>query len=424
MKLEDLNISSHTGIDPCGRVFFYEGRVLRAINPDAEEWVREFLSSELYSKLAKNGWFVKTWIIDDVQLDGYPLIVESERVYACQWQLLTFEQLRDIGILAVKINALCNQYGWVLVDVFFTNFGLRDGQICYFDLGGFSHKGERPELVQFFARWKNLRLISFGNGTLAKYAKEGFEIGYNDAMLPAIRTELDDYLDLHVFHAQGMKYNVYRKRTKPAIFSIRTRLAHLVINGINRLAERLSKKPYPWRLLYVEPAHKLTEQDFERLTPYYQGYTNVKYLSNDIIKYFMNQNDNSKNQLKSLMLYGEYRIEDIELLRNSYNGQIWVCSPLQPYTDSIYREIKKHKINVGVLSYNFSYDTLHDNEKIIELGIDGLLCHNRSLSKNVIVKDPSYVLRKMVKYFNQVYMEYEGTFYVYIKDNKILKKYN
>ena len=421
MKIEDLNISSLTGADPCGRLFFYQGRVLRAINPKAEQWVREFLASELYGKLVKNGWLVRMWIVNDIDIEGYSLIVESEKVYACQWQLLTFEQLRDIGICALKVNSLCKQYGWVLSDIFFTNFGLKNGQICYFDLGGLSRVGEKPELIQFFARWKKLRLISIGMSTLAKKSTESAEPAYNDALYPAIQTNLDDYLEIFVFHMNGKKYNVYRKRSKPALFSIRTRFAHYLINCINRITECVTKKQYPWRLMYVEPEFKLTEHDFERLTPYYHGYADIAYEGNDIIKYFINQINSTNSQPKSIMLYGEYRIEDIEQLRNSYDGQIWVCSPLQPYTDLIYKEINARRINVGVLSYNLNYNTISDNEKIVELGLDGILCHSLDLSNYIVAIEPSYILRKLVKYFNQVYMEYEGICNTYVKENMIFK---
>ena len=319
------------------------------------------------------------------------------------------------------MNALCKQYGWVLSDVFFTNFGLKNGKICYFDLGGFSHKGERPELVNFFARWEKIRLMSLGMSSLAKNAKEWLKPAYNDALYPAIQTGLDDYLDMHVFHIPGMKYNVYRKRTKPAIFSIRTRYAHAVINGINRLASRYTKKSYPWRLLYLEPAHKLTEKDFERLKPYYQGYTDIVFEDNDIIMCFINQISRTDSQPKSIMLYGEFRIEDIEQLRNSYEGMVWVCSPLLPYTDIIYKEIKARRINVGVLSCNLDYNTIQDNEKIIELGFDGLLCHSSSIKGVLINREPSCMLGKLVKYFNQIYMVDEGTFNSYVKVNKIFK---
>ena len=405
MKLEDINISLHTGGDSCGKVFFYKERVLRAISPQSEQWVREFLASELYGKLVEEGWFVKTWIVDDVQLDGHPLIVESERVYACQWQLLTFEQLRDICVHAIKINALCKQYGWVLSDIFFTNFGLKNGQICYFDLGGFSRIGKQPELKRFIEKWERLRLMSLGMTTLARNSREWLKPANNDALYPVIRTKLDEYLELFVFHPFGKKYNVYRKKSKPAIFSIRTRFAHSVINGINRIAELISKKPYPWRLFYVEPAFTLTEKDFERIIPYYCGYTDVKYEDNGIIKYFINQISSADDKPKSIMLYGEYRIEDIELLRQAYQGQIWVCSPLLPYTDSIYKEIRERRIDIGVLSYNFSYNTIQDNEKIIELDLDGLLCHviNLPIASNI-----SNLLGKMRKYFKQVYVDYGG----------------
>ena len=421
MRIEDVNISPHIGLDQCGRVFFYQGRVLRAINPQAEQRVHEFLESELYTKLVENSWFIKTWIIDDVQLDGYPLIVESEKVYACQWQLLTFKQLKDSAILAIKINSLCKQYGWVLCDDWFNNFGQKDGQIVYFDLGGFLKKGERTELIDVTINWKVLRLMSLGLSTLAKSTSPWLDAAYNAFLLPNVHSILDEFLEI-LYHPSGWKYYVYRKKSKPAIFSIRSQFAHVLINSINRLAARFTQKPYPWRLLYVEPAFELSEQEFESLSPYYQGHADIEYLGNDVITCLISQISSLDSQPKSIMLYGEFCIEDIELLRQVYKGGIWVCSPLLPYTDHLFKEISERRINVGVLSYNFCFNTIHDNEKIIELDIDCLLCHSSSITGISESTEPSYFLSKLANYFNQAYIESNGICEKYVKFNKVFIK--
>ena len=414
MKLENLNISNHTNGDPCGRVFFYEERVLRAINPEAEQLVREFLASELYRILVENGWFVKTWIVDDVQLEGYPLIVESERVYACQWQLLTFEQLRDISIFIFKIHEICNRHGWAFWDDGLNNFGLKNGQLTYLDLGGI-YKG-CINISSLERNWKILRLMSLGMISLAKSTRVRTEVSYNDYLLPAIQPKLDDYLEF-LIHPLGKKYTVYRKQSRPPIFSFRTRFTHALINKANRFVERITKKPYPWRLFYVKP-DKLNERDFERITPYYDKYTDIEYVSNDVIEYFIEHSEKPH----SIMLYGEYSIEDIERLRDSYHGRIWICSPLQPYTDKIYNEINIRKLDIGILSYNLCSNAICDNEKIIELGINGLLCHKFSISSISQLHESAYGIGKFARYFDQIYLEEDGICSKYIKDNKIFKK--
>lgn len=420
MKLEELNISSHTGIDECGRVFFYNGRVLRAINPQAEKWVQEFLASELYNRLVENGWFVKTWIINDIQIDGCPLVLESEEVYACQWQLLTFSQLKDASILALKINALCNQYGWALFDDWFNNFGLKDGQLIYFDLGGFFKKGERllPELTDLVIECKVLRLMSLGMSSLAKSTKPWPEADYNETLYPPSRTKLDDFLDT-IFHPFVREYIVYRKKSKPAILKFKSKFFLALVNHINKIAESITKKSYPWRLFYVEPRYHLTESDFSNIRPYYADRLPMEFVNGDIIRHFISNDSN--RYMCSILLYGEYCVEDLTKLREFFMGKIWLCSPYLTYSDYIYEEIRRRKLNIGILSYNFCFNTIHDNEKIMELGIDCLICHSSSIAGISQASEPTYFLGKFSKYFDKVFLENHGKYERYIKENRVFR---
>ena len=422
MRIEELQISSHTGIDACGRVFFHNGRVLRAINPQSEKWVQEFLASNLYKELEERGWFVKSWIAKDIKVEGYPLIIESEKVYACQWQLLTFSQLRDASILAIIINKLCNQYGWALFDDWFNNFGLKDGQILYFDLGGFFKIGQRqlPELTDLVIERKVLQLKSLGMNSLANITKPWPDADYNEALLPLNKSKLDEYL-VTIFHPMVEEYTVYRKKSRPALFKVKTLVSLNLINWINNLAKFITKKTYPWNLLYVVPKYKLSEQDFENIKPYYSKEVNLLYFPDDAIKYFQQCDKSLKNEMHKIMVYGEYSVEDLESLRRSFDGEIWLCSPHLPYTDYIYSQIKVRKIDIGIISYNFCYNTIHDNEKIIELGIDCLLCPILSIATLSEAEDPTYILGKLSKYFNKVILENNGSCTKYIKENKIFK---
>lgn len=421
MKIEDLNISSHTGIDECGRVFFHKGRVLRAINPHAENWVREFLSSDLYCKLIEKGWFVRTWVVDDIKIDDFSLILESERVYACQWQLLTFSQLKDTSILAIKINTLCNQYGWALFDDWFNNFGLKNGQLIYFDLGGFFKIGQRqlPELTDQVIEWKIIRLMSLGMGSLAKSIKPWPEANNNDSLYPTSHSKLDDLLEA-TFHPIVAEYTVYRKKSKPAIFRFKSLFSLTLIHRINRIAERITKKSFPWRLLYIEPAYQLTDLNFKNIIPHYANKTDIEYLDGDIIRYFISNNNLIKS-LHSILIYGEYHLADLEKISVAFGGKIWICSPSLIYTDYIYEKIKRRQLNIGVLSYNFCFNTIHDNEKIMELGVDCLLCHSSSIAGISEANEPTYFLGKLSNYFNHVFLENHGKYERYIKEKRIFQ---
>lgn len=403
MKIEDLNISSHTGIDPCGRVFFYQERVLRAISPQAEQLVREFLTSELYGKLVDNGWCVKMWVINDIQVEGYPLIIESEKVQVCSWQLLTFTQLKDCCILALKIQSLCDIYGWSFHDDGWHNYGVKEGRCMYFDIGGFCKKDKtniqfRPQ-IHAHVNWKKLRLMSDGLFAIARL-RVGSE--YNDRLMPNYQSPALMFTS-RICQPIIKSYQVFRKMSKPAIFVIRFRISLMLLLQLNKFVRIIAHKPQTWNFFTIIPTYKkMKEDDYNAIVPYYTEDKDIKYQSFDV-KNLLNQYNSYLDIVNSIMLYGEFYIDDIIFIRKHFQGTMWICSPCLPYTDLIFKEIRDQRMDIGVIAYDF-HNLEADGAKIAELGIDALISHIDRLRDLSMIDEPNSYLWQLSRYFETVYL--------------------
>ena len=124
-------------VDPGSRVFSIGNRVFRAFNQSRAKEALDFLHSELYAKLLKEGKIVRTWETDDVLLPDYPVILEHEFITCTPSQWMPFEQLKDILVFHFEIDAMCKPYGYGIRDIGYDNVMLRNGKLCFIDFGSF-----------------------------------------------------------------------------------------------------------------------------------------------------------------------------------------------------------------------------------------------------------------------------------------------
>ncbi len=152
--------------DDVGRVFWWKGRIFRAINKDKEKQTRELLNNGLIDELVKKNMIPKTWETN-FKLNDYDLILEHEKIkrviYPYEW---SFEMLKDAAILVLKLNQISEKYGFETKDSHGYNILFDNTTPKFVDFGSFVKKegiAWRNKQGFYENYYYNLRLWADGN---------------------------------------------------------------------------------------------------------------------------------------------------------------------------------------------------------------------------------------------------------------------
>lgn len=219
--------------DDVGRVFLWQGRLMRGIRHEYVEAVDELLSSGLLQALAADGLFpgVKK---TEFQLAGFGLILEHERVpvvtYPYEW---SFSMLKEAAVVMLRVNQIARDFGYQTKDGHGYNILFHGSRPVFIDLGSFievqpGHTGWQgyEEFLRFF--YYPLKLWFDGNEFLAQRVLSG-------AMLPLMPH--DSYL-------------AYRRPfTRYLNGRLRLRLARLplLLNRVSSVPKEDVKRLWPGR---------------------------------------------------------------------------------------------------------------------------------------------------------------------------------
>lgn len=128
--------------DLVGRIFFYNGKVLRAIYKESCDHITNLLNSGLISELVEQKLFPKTEIANYYLSEKYPMIIEHEKIQTLslpyEW---SFEMLKDAAIATIKVNNISNKYGYKIHDCHASNIMFKDNRPMFVDLGSFVKSG-------------------------------------------------------------------------------------------------------------------------------------------------------------------------------------------------------------------------------------------------------------------------------------------
>lgn len=131
---EALRLEPSSVVDQVGKVFHYRERVFRAISPGYADFVHESLDLA-----SARGWYeqglVRSWATD-YRLDGYPLVIEHERVpfvtLRGEW---TGEGLREAALCLLRLNLTLVRDGYCLKDAHPWNLLFEGPRPCFVDWG-------------------------------------------------------------------------------------------------------------------------------------------------------------------------------------------------------------------------------------------------------------------------------------------------
>lgn len=132
----DLTFAQSSIVDPIGKVFFHGGRVFRAIKDEhAGSLCRELLGERWIGEAFDAG-LVKTWIPEDVSVDGAALVLEHERVaFTSVPAEFTSGMLWEAARTTVRVGAVLARHGYFVKDAHPWNVLFSRGHAQFVDFG-------------------------------------------------------------------------------------------------------------------------------------------------------------------------------------------------------------------------------------------------------------------------------------------------
>lgn len=133
---EEISFSGLSLVD-IGRVFWWQGRVFRAIPPAATPLVEKLFRCGLVDRLVSAGLLVGSRLTD-YQLEGFGLVIEHDVVpvptYPREW---SFTMLKDAALVVLALNDIARDFGFQTLDCHAYNVMFSNGKAVYVDLGSF-----------------------------------------------------------------------------------------------------------------------------------------------------------------------------------------------------------------------------------------------------------------------------------------------
>lgn len=169
----DVTYSPLSLVDQNGRVFFWRGRVLRAVPAAAAELMQARFASGVVEKCVSRG-LMPGARITGLRLPGAALVVEHERIpvvtYPYEW---SYGMLQAAAAAVLEINEIVNAAGWELADCHPFNVLFDGARPKFVDLGSLMPRrpGDRGWIaIEEFVRSYDyaLRLWQPGAGFLAR----------------------------------------------------------------------------------------------------------------------------------------------------------------------------------------------------------------------------------------------------------------
>jgi len=147
LKIKDIAFSKDSVCDTFGRVFFYQDKIYRLINNSHISDCLELINSELFKKLTDLSYIVKTEIVSDFKIESYDLILQHQKVSDNQPNEWSFLMYKDAALLILKINNICNEYGYELKDAHPYNVVFNNGTPIFIDIGSIQKRGNNESWI-------------------------------------------------------------------------------------------------------------------------------------------------------------------------------------------------------------------------------------------------------------------------------------
>lgn len=154
--------------DSYGSVFLYDGRVFRGFYPEFENTVNDILQSQWFRELMTDGKFPKTWI-SDIEFEGFPLVLEHERIKCIPPVAWTFSQLCDSAVFTAELLEHIKKSGAHCPDLAIYNITIKGKRFIFFDFSSFIfYDSDNEGIIRLFLTNRPTFTFIFESGLLGR----------------------------------------------------------------------------------------------------------------------------------------------------------------------------------------------------------------------------------------------------------------
>jgi len=152
-------------LDPIGRVFEYKCRVFRGIYKEKIDYVKGIFDCGLYQNLFDEGLLVYT-SFTKYRNNNFPLILEHEKLVTTLPTEWTYSMLKDSALTILKVNNICNKYGYELGDAHPYNILFKGSNPLWIDLGSIVPISRKWRAYPEFVNYTVVPLVYMANNEL------------------------------------------------------------------------------------------------------------------------------------------------------------------------------------------------------------------------------------------------------------------
>ena len=148
VMIKPANMISMVG-DSMGRVFEYEGMILRGIYPGQFDAFKQIYDSGILTVLARHRLIPELTVTDYVT-DEFCLVINAEIVSIQESRDWNYAMYRDACILVAELGMILNHFGFTLADGHLNNVTFDHGNPIFVDIGSIisgTETGYRTELL-------------------------------------------------------------------------------------------------------------------------------------------------------------------------------------------------------------------------------------------------------------------------------------
>lgn len=409
LDIDKISFSEASLVDDIGRVFFYSGRVFRAIFKSKRESCIEFLESNLYKELREEKLVPKTWV-SEYRLDGFSMVLEHEFVQESKPHHWSFTMYKDVALLLLKINEICNKHGYELKDAHPYNVFFNQNNPVLIDFGSII-KIESPIQWSAFEEF-----VSYCYVQLLVWSKPDFFLArklIEDGNYPLLRTNpmskildsdflntiADDVFDFKMYYKNKPFYKTSQERN-PALF---------LTKAINKAGSTFLRRPVK-AFSYVKV---LKEQEYVK--------EKIKSLNRPVTKslwenyhctYQLDKEVNSTPRFDRIIQLIQTYAPDVktavdlagnqgvfsQLLLKALNLERVVLTDYdEKAIDTAYKIFKRNKVNVQPYVLNFMFPVKSEDVSLLQSDVAFALAvtHHLVLTQKYIL---SAVFNKISQY--------------------------
>ena len=351
---------SENCVDPGSRVFFIGDRVFRAYEESRKQETLDFIASECYSVLRENQMIVKTWIVDEIQLEGYPLILEHERLCCMPEKWLCFDMMKDILTFHFEVNELCRKYGYGIRDIGYGNVTLNNGKLCFTDFGSF-RKMENidPNIYEQYClplAYLPLAMNSRNDGT--DFLADCMIGDYDKWITAQTKPSGDTLLTNHYWsylHPIVSSYTIRLRRSNIHL-KVRTAFSVWLVQKLNAILQVFVPRGISGRNIFdITPMY--SEDKAKKHLPEiqfpYSGTSVYPMEEQAILQNIPNVIvEQIKHSVKRIVLWGNFAYDDLYSLKKAVDAEVIVMSSDRIYTNNLYKQIRQNKDDIMVICCN------------------------------------------------------------------------